>query len=169
MMWHPNCYAVDRANIRQRKTGRPVRFELTEVTRRALDDYLRMTGRKPGEYLFPGRHGPDRPLTTRQYARLVSEWVRGIGLDPLKFATHSMRRTKVTLIYGSKAPFAILVSRSTTRWKSRRKSTSEIPGQSCRALPTSPSGQKSARSGLMHRSKGTEQSSGLLDHLVGAL
>jgi integrase len=95
----PNGYAVDRANIRQRKTGRPVRFELTEVTRQALDDYLRMTGRKSGEYLFPGRHGPDRHLTTRQYARLVSEWVRGIGLDPLEFATHSMRRTKVTLIY----------------------------------------------------------------------
>jgi integrase len=89
----PNGYAVDRANIRQRKT-RP-----TEVTRQALDDYLRLTGRKQGEYLFPGRRGPDRPLTTRQYARLVSEWVRGIGLDPLKFATHSMRRTKVTLIY----------------------------------------------------------------------
>ena len=95
----PNGYPVDRANIRQRKTGRPVRFELTEVTRQALDDYLRMTGRKSGEYLFPGRHGPDRHLTTRQYARLVSEWVRDIGLDPLKFATHSMRRTKVTLIY----------------------------------------------------------------------
>ena len=58
-----------------------------------------MTGRKSGDYLFPGRRGPDRHLTTHQYARLVSEWVRGIGLDPLKFATHSMRRTKVTLIY----------------------------------------------------------------------
>src|SRR5215468_6801160 len=77
----PNGYAVDRANIRQRKTGRPVRFELTEVTRQALDEYLRMAGRRPGEYLFPGRRGPDRPLTTHQYAGLVSEWVRGIGLD----------------------------------------------------------------------------------------
>jgi integrase len=87
----PNGYAVDRANIRQTKTGRSVRFELTEVTRQALDDYLRKTSRKSGEYLFPGRRGPDRPLTTRQYACVVSEWVRGIGLDPLKFATHSMR------------------------------------------------------------------------------
>src|SRR5215813_8638756 len=95
----PNGYAIDRANIRQRKTGRPVRFELTEPTRQALDDYLRITGRKPGEHLFPGRRGPDRSLTTRQYARLVSEWVNGIGLDPLKYATHSMRRTKVTIIY----------------------------------------------------------------------
>src|SRR5262245_20783158 len=64
-----------------------------------LDDYLRITGVKSGDYLFPGRRGPDRSLTTRQYARLVSEWVSGIGLDRLKFATHSMRRTKVTLIY----------------------------------------------------------------------
>jgi integrase len=94
----PNGYAVDRANIRERKTGRPVRFELTAVTRQALDDYLRLTGRKPGEYLFPGRRGPDQPLTTRQYARLVSEWVRGIGLDPLKFATHSMRRYAESLV-----------------------------------------------------------------------
>ena len=95
----PNGYAVDRANVRQRKTGRAVRFELTEVTRQALDDYLRTCGRLAGQCLFPGRGGPDRHLTTRQYARPVSEWVSGIGLDPLKYATHSMRRTKATLIY----------------------------------------------------------------------
>jgi integrase len=95
----PNGYATDRANVRQSKTGRPVRFELTEVTRQALDDYLRISGRKLGQWLFAGRGGPDQHLTTRQYARLVSEWVSGIGLDPLKYATHSMRRTKATLIY----------------------------------------------------------------------
>ena len=95
----PNSYAIDRANVRQRKTGRPVRFELTEQTRQSLDDYLRVNGRKPGQCLFPGRRRPDQPLTTRQYARLVAEWISGIGLDPLKYATHSMRRTKATLIY----------------------------------------------------------------------
>jgi integrase len=95
----PHGYAIDRANVRQRKTGRPVRFELTEQTRQAVDDYLRDSSRKADQCLFPGRRGPDEHLTTRQYARLVSEWVRGIGLDPLKFATHSMRRTKATLIY----------------------------------------------------------------------
>ena len=95
----PNGYAIDRANVRQSKTGRPVRFELTEVTRQALDDYLRITDRKLGQCLFPGRRGPDQNLTTRQYARLVGEWVSGVGLDPLKYATHSMRRTKATLIY----------------------------------------------------------------------
>ena len=77
----PNGYAVDRATVRQRKTGRPVRFELTELMRQALDDYLRIRGLKSGDYLFPGRGGPKGSMTTRQYARLVSEWVRGIGLD----------------------------------------------------------------------------------------
>ena len=78
--------------MRQRKTGRPARFELTEVTRQALDDDLRTSDRNAGQCLFPGRRGRDQHLTTRQYARLVSEWVSGIGLDPLKYATHSIRR-----------------------------------------------------------------------------
>jgi len=51
----PNGYAIDRATVRQRKTERPVRFELTELTRQALDDYLRITGVESGDYLFPGR------------------------------------------------------------------------------------------------------------------
>jgi len=54
---------------------------------------------KANDYLFPGGRDLYRPLTTRQYARLVAKWVSGIGLDPGKFATHSMRRTKATLIY----------------------------------------------------------------------
>jgi integrase len=95
----PNGYTLDRATVRQKKTGRPVRFELTEQTRQAIDDYLRLTHRKPGEFLFAGRGGSGRGLTTRQYARLVGEWVASIGLDPLKFGTHSLRRTKATLIY----------------------------------------------------------------------
>jgi len=95
----PNGYAMDRATVRQRKTGRPVRFELTEQTRQAIDEYLRVTGRHPGQFLFRGRRGPDSGLTTRQYARLVGEWIASIGLDPLKFGTHSLRRTKATLIY----------------------------------------------------------------------
>jgi len=94
----PNGYALDRATVRQRKTGRPVRFELTEQTRQAIDEYLRMTSKKPGEFLFAGR-GDSRGLTTRQYARLVGQWIGSIGLDPLKFGTHSLRRTKATLIY----------------------------------------------------------------------
>ena len=95
----PRGYAVDRATVRQRKTGHPVKFELTEHTRQAMDDYLKATLKQPGEYLFTGRRGPGMNLTTRQYARLVSEWVASIGLDPMQFGTHSLRRTKATLIY----------------------------------------------------------------------
>jgi integrase len=95
----PSGYAMDRATIRQRKTGRPVRFELTDQTRMAIDDYLRLTDRKPDQILFAGRGDGTRGLTTRQYARLVQEWVASIGLDPAKFGTHSLRRTKAVLIY----------------------------------------------------------------------
>jgi integrase len=94
----PNGYAIDRATVRQKKTGLPVRFELTEQTRQAVEDYLRDVGKKPGEFLFTGRR-PGRSLTTRQYARLVSEWVASAGLDPHLFGTHSLRRTKAALIY----------------------------------------------------------------------
>ena len=92
-------YAADRATVRQKKTGRPVRFELSEQTRQAVDDYLKATGKRPGEFLFTGRRGPDRNMTTRQYARLVSEWIGSVGLDPRLFGTHSLRRTKASLIY----------------------------------------------------------------------
>jgi integrase len=91
-------YAADRATVRQKKTGRPVKFELTELTRQAVDDYLRVTGKKSGDYLFTGRRLTGH-ITTRQYARLLSRWIADIGLDPHLFGTHSLRRTKATLIY----------------------------------------------------------------------
>jgi integrase len=95
----PRGYAVDRATVRQKKTGHPVRFELTEQTRQAVDDYVRAAGKKSGEFLFSSRRGPGRCMTARQYARLVSEWIASIGLDPKLFGTHSLRQTKATLIY----------------------------------------------------------------------
>ena len=95
----PSGYAMDRATIRQRKTGRPVRFELTDQTQLAIDDCLRETGRKSGQVLFAGRGDGSVGVTTRQYARIVQEWVASIGLDPVKFGTHSLRRTKAVLIY----------------------------------------------------------------------
>ena len=95
----PNGYTMDRATVRQKKTGQPVKFELTDQTRQAIDDYLSAAGKKPGQYLFTGRRGLDRSMTTRQYARLLSEWLASIGLDPKVFGTHSLRRTKATLIY----------------------------------------------------------------------
>jgi len=94
----PNGYAADRATVRQRKTGRPVRFELTEQTRSAIDDYIRMGGKKPGEFLFTGRRA-GQGMTTRQYARLLADWLTSVGLDPHLYGTHSLRRTKATLIY----------------------------------------------------------------------
>jgi integrase len=94
----PRGCAIDRATVRQKKTGHPVKFELSEQTRQALEEYLQLTGRKPGEPLFCGRSA-GRCLTTRQYARLLSEWIASIGLDPSLYGTHSLRRTKATLIY----------------------------------------------------------------------
>src|SRR4051794_343987 len=143
-------YTADRA-VRQRKTKRPVRFELSEQTRHAVDDYLKITGKRPGEFLFTGRRGPDRNMTTRQYARLVNAWIGSVGLDPRLFGTHSLRRTKATLIYrrtGNLRAVQLLLGHtkieSTVRYlgievddalASRNKLTSEIPGQSGHALP----------------------------------
>jgi integrase len=92
----PHGYAVDRASVRQRKTGRSVRFEITEQTRQAIDDYLFQRRGALGPYLFPGR-GSAAHLTTRQYARLLAEWLTMIGLVPCFYGTHSLRRTKATL------------------------------------------------------------------------
>src|SRR5262249_44333578 len=95
----PNGYAVDRATVRQKKTARPVRVEGTEKTRQAVDCYLKEAGKKPGECLFTTRRRHGEAMTTRQYARPVADWITGIGLDPHVFGTHSLRRTKATLIY----------------------------------------------------------------------
>src|SRR6201993_995669 len=65
----PNGYTMDRATVRQKKTGRPVKFELTDQTRQAIDDYLQAANKRPGEFLFAGHRGPNRSMTTRQYAR----------------------------------------------------------------------------------------------------
>lgn len=95
----PHGYAVDRATVRQNKTGRPVRFEITEQTRQAIDEHLAVSRKRPGDFLFQVRRDNGPCLSTRQYARLLSEWIASIGLDPALFGTHSLRRTKATLIY----------------------------------------------------------------------
>ena len=64
-----------------------------------IDDYLQAANKRPGEFLFTGRRGPETSTTTRHYARLVSDWIGSVGLDPRLFGTHSLRRTKATLIY----------------------------------------------------------------------
>jgi integrase len=89
----------DRATVIQRKTGRPVQFEITEQTRTAVRDWLRDTSSANASYLFPSRLH-DRPhISTRQYARIVHRWVEGAGLDSSAYGTHSMRRTKAAQIY----------------------------------------------------------------------
>ena len=95
---HAECLQIARRYGRK-KIGHPVKFEITEHTRQAIADYLKTSGKQPGEFLFTGRRGPGMNLTTRQYARLVSEWAASIGLDPLQFGTPSLRRKKATLIY----------------------------------------------------------------------
>ncbi len=88
-----------RTSIVQNKTGRPVQFELTEQTQASVADWVSERKPRPGEPLFPSRIS-DRPhLSTRQYARLLKDWVRSIGLDPSAYGTHSMRRTKAAQIY----------------------------------------------------------------------
>jgi integrase len=117
-------YTGDRATIRQKKTGRPVRFELSEQTRQAIDDYLKASNKRPGEFLFTGRRGPQTYMTTRQYARLVSEWIGSAGLDARLFGTHSLRRTKATLIPANRKS----QGRSASAWTYQDRKHGEIPG-----------------------------------------
>ena len=85
--------------VRQQKTRRPVQFEITEQTRDAVASWVAATRLKPEQYLFPSRLSTSPHLSTRQYSRIVSSWVASTGLDPATYGTHSLRRTKVTLIY----------------------------------------------------------------------
>jgi integrase len=160
----PNGYAVDRSTVRQRKTGGPVRFELTEVTRQALDDYLRTSDRKTGQCLFPGRRGPDQHLTTRQYARLVSKWVSGIGLDPLKYATHSMRR------YAESRIMPMLLASAPVAWTLMMLElllARHNPEGVCYRLLRNPTGPTSAINGCEQISKVVHRSH-LLKDIVSA-
>ena len=88
-----------RAMVVQRKTQRPVQFELTEPTRAAVTAWIEKAKLKPEQCLFPSRLSKSPHVSTRQYARIVHHWVAAIGLDPTIYGTHTMRRTKATLIY----------------------------------------------------------------------
>lgn len=90
---------LSRAMVVQRKTQRPVQFELTEPTRTAVEAWIEKAGLAPEEFLFPSRLHGSPHVSTRQYARIVKHWVTSAGLDPAAYGTHSMRRTKATLIY----------------------------------------------------------------------
>ena len=88
-----------RAIIMQQKTHRPVQFEITEQTRNSLEAWISQAKLKSDQYLFPSRIHNSPHLSTRQYARIVEHWVKSIGLNPTAYGTHTMRRTKATLVY----------------------------------------------------------------------
>ena len=88
-----------RAIIMQHKTHRPVQFEITEQTRDSLEAWINQARLKSDQYLFPSRIHSSPHLSTRQYARIVEHWVKSIGLNPTAYGTHTMRRTKATLVY----------------------------------------------------------------------
>lgn len=90
---------LSRAMVTQRKTQRPVQFELTEPTRSAVASWLEKAQLRADQYLFPSRIANSPHVSTRQYARIVHHWVGAAGLDSSAYGTHSMRRTKATLIY----------------------------------------------------------------------
>jgi integrase len=95
---HGNRIAA-RTIVMQQKTRRPVQFEITEPTRKSVFAWIRHAALKAEDYLFPSRLRQSPHLSTRQYARIVGAWVTEIGLDAAAYGTHTMRRTKASLIY----------------------------------------------------------------------
>jgi integrase len=89
----------ERTTVTQKKTGRPVQFELTDQTRASVQDWLTQLDAKRKQHLFPSRFLEQPHISTRQYARIVHGWVISAGLDSSAYGTHSMRRTKVAQIY----------------------------------------------------------------------
>lgn len=88
-----------RAMVMQQKTGRPVQFEITQPTRDAVQAWIIRAELKPSDYLFTSRVSNSPHLSTRQYARIVHRWVEAAGLESGSYGTHTMRRTKASLIY----------------------------------------------------------------------
>ena len=88
-----------RGHVIQKKTNQPVQFEITEQTRLAVQRWITEGELAQTDQLFPSRVASSLHLSTRQYARIVQNWVKLIGLDPTLYGTHSLRRTKATLIY----------------------------------------------------------------------
>ena len=88
-----------RAIVMQQKTERPVQFEITEQTRNSVAAWIQLAKLRSDEFLFPSRIHDSPHLSTRQYARVVNDWVEEIGLDSTSYGTHTMRRTKASLIY----------------------------------------------------------------------
>lgn len=88
-----------RAIVVQQKTGHPVQFELLEHARNSVLAWLERRGGALDDFVFPSRLDHADHISTRQYARLVDEWVTGVGLRQEDYGTHSLRRTKASIIY----------------------------------------------------------------------
>ena len=95
----PGGVLRQRDTVVQKKTHRTVPFELTEPTREALAGWLARRGARSDDWLFPSRSAFGEHMSTRQYARLANRWVGMIDLEPRAYGTHSLRRTKVALVY----------------------------------------------------------------------
>jgi integrase len=90
---------VQRATVMQKKTKRPDQFEISDQTRLAIRNLITQFDLTPSQFLFPSRMSSSPHISTRQYAKIVKDWVADIGLDTYAYGTHSLRRTKATLIY----------------------------------------------------------------------
>lgn len=88
-----------RAIVMQQKTSLPVQFEITPPTRDAVNEWIKEAALTNDDYLFPSRVHASPDLGTRQYARILDSWIEEIGLDPTSYGTHTIRRTKASLIY----------------------------------------------------------------------
>ena len=107
----------ERTSILQSKTQKPVRFEITNGTRKSISHWLDNTMMIGSEFLWPGRFHDRLHISTRQYARLVRDWVKSLGLEPSAYGTHSMRRTKVSQIYKKTGNLrAVQLLLGTPRW-----------------------------------------------------
>jgi integrase len=92
-------HILKRAMVIQQKTQRPVQFEITDKTRTALSKWIDQAKLSNSDFLFKGQTNSNGHISTRQYARIVKNWGSQIGLNLLDYGTHSIRRTKATLIY----------------------------------------------------------------------
>lgn len=89
----------EQATIVQRKTEVPVTFEITSATKLAVQAWISEAGLGHDDYLWTSRNRHSKRLSMSQYTRIIKQFAKVVGADPVGFATHSIRRTKVTLIY----------------------------------------------------------------------
>lgn len=130
----------ERASVTQSKTRKPVRFEITETTRLSVERWIKDPEMIGCEYLWPSRVHASPHLSTRQYARIMRDWVLSIGLEPSAYGTHSMRRTKVAQIYkktGNLRAVQLLLGHTkmdSTAWSQTSSAKFELKGSICNNL-----------------------------------